>query len=369
MRGDARAPVGASTLIAAVASFALLGGCSSSSSPASPAVEEEDAGSACPAMPTPRPFVRSSKAYPRDGELRVNHVQALATHNSYHRIPPSPVSDWLYEHAPLPVQLESQGVRGFELDIQWDPSCERFRVFHIGIIDELTTCAFLTDCLVAMRGWSEAHPGHHPIFVQIEPKNGFSSSTTDARLAAMEREILAVFERLWLVTPDDVKRGETSVSAGLAKSGWPTLGEARGRFVFFLNDRSSIRDAYTAGRRHLDGRLVFAEGGLDEPFVAVQVLNDPVGDRAEIDAALARGVLVRTRADSNPRTVREGSVAQREAALTSGAQIISTDFPVPPADMTYAVTIPGGTPSRCAPGVAPSTCTAADIEDPSKLAR
>jgi hypothetical protein len=368
MRGEGH--VGLRTMGALLA-CALGGvlGCASSQSAAPAVTEEEDAGVACPALPTPRPFVRTTKTFARDGELRVNHVQALATHNSYHRIPPAPVSDWLYEHAPLDVQLERQGVRGFELDIQWDPACERFRVFHIGLIDELSTCDFLTDCLVAIRGWSEAHPGHHPLLVQIEPKNGFTSSAVDARLAAMEREILAVFDRGWLVTPDDVKRGEASVAAGLAKSGWPTLGEARGRLVFFLNDGGAIRNAYTSGRRHLDGKLLFAEGGLDEPFVALQVQNDPVGDRDAIAAALARGLLVRTRADSNPRTVREGNTAQREAALATGAQIVSTDFPVPPADVSYSVTIPGGTPSRCAPGVAPASCTPADIEDPTKLAR
>jgi len=56
-------------------------------------------------------------------------------------------------------------------------------------------------------------------------------------------------------------------------------------------------------------------------------------------------------------------------ALASGAQIVGTDFPVPTEGVAYAVTIPEGTPSRCAPGATPAACTPRDIEDPTKLAR
>ena len=39
------------------------------------------------------------------------------------------------------------------------------------------------------------------------------------------------------------------------------------------------------------------------------------------------------------------------------------------AGIPYFVTIPGGTPSRCAPGVAHASCTSLAIEDPAHLAR
>jgi hypothetical protein len=55
----------------------------------------------------------------------------------------------------------------------------------------------------------------------------------------------------------------------------------------------------------------------------IQILNDPVADAASIRAARARGDIVRTRADADladePR--------RAAAALASGAQIISTDYP------------------------------------------
>ena len=348
---------------------AALSACASNgAAPATPdAGTDETPADTCPALPTPDRFVRSTKAFPLDDSLRVNHLQAKATHNSYHLMPKVTVSEWEYSHVPLADQLEGQGVRGVELDVNWDPDCARYRVFHIGILDELTTCAFFTDCLVALRGWSAAHPGHHPIFVHLEPKFDASAGTNGARMAALEQEILSVFERPWLLTPDDVKGASASIADALATRGWPTLGAARGRFVFYLDDSSSIRDSYTSGRQHLDGRLIFADGDVDEPFVAMQILNDPIGQATAIASALGKNQIVRTRADSSPADAKAGSTAQRDAAFASGAQIVSTDFPAPVAGVPYSVTIPGGTPSRCAPGVAPTSCTALAIEDPSLL--
>jgi len=351
----------------------LVHGCSSAATTpgadaGADAAEGEDASPACPAKPSPVPFVKGTTSLPMDGTLRVNHLQAKATHNSYHRIPKATVPEWQYEHAPLDRQLGEQGVRGVELDLHWDDECQRYKVFHIGLLDDLTTCTYLVECLVTLRGWSAAHPGHHPIFVQIEPK--FTSSTADgARLTALDAEIASVFERPWLVTPDDVKGSAASVAEGLAARGWPTLGEARGRFVFYLNTGGSIRDAYTNGRKNLDGRLMFAEGNLDEPFVAVQVSNDPVGDADAIGRALAKNVIVRTRADGDPSPQKPDPSPGRDAAFASGAQIVSTDFPVKVASTSYFVTVPDGTPSRCNPKTAPQGCTSAAIEDPTKLTR
>ncbi len=328
-----------------------------------------DDASACPSMPNPRPFVRGVKVYARDGALRVNHLQAKASHNSYHRLPATSISEWNYEHVPLDEQLERQGVRGFELDLQWDEPCERFRVFHLALVDARTTCAFFTDCLLKLRGWSEAHPGHHPIFVHLEPKNGFGSVTLETRLQALEREILSVFDKRWILTPDDVKGASSTLAEALTTRGWPTLGEARGRFLFYFDNDGPVRDAYTHGRTDLSGRLVFADGRTGEPFVGVRVLNDPQAQTTEIAGALAQNIVVRTRADSNPADARAGLTAQRDAAFASGAQLVSTDFPAPVEGVPYAVAVPGGTPSRCNPVAAPAACTSTDIEDPEKLGR
>lgn len=330
--------------------------------------ESADSGASCGARPTPAPFVRSTASYPLDATLRLNHLQAKATHNSYHEQPTADLVDWAYTHAPLAEQLDQQGVRGVELDLHWSDECQRFEVFHIGVLDERSTCRVFTDCLLALRGWSASHPGHHTLFVHLEPK--FASSTLDdARIAALEGEVLSVFERPWLITPDEVRGASPTLAAGLADHGWPTLGESRGRLLFYLNDTSGFRDSYTRGRKNLDGRLLFAEAEFGDPFGALMILNDPVRDAANIKKALAAGYIVRTRADSTPATARANDTTGREAAFASGAQLVSTDFPAPVAGLSYSVSLPGGAPSRCSPATAPAECTPTAVEDPAKLAR
>src|SRR6185436_20885216 len=109
----------------------------------------------------------------------------------------------------------------------------------------------------------------------------------EARMLSLEKEILAVFERPWLITPDDVKGAFALLAKGIVEHGWPTLGESRGRMLFFLNEGGGVRDAYTRKRTTLDGRLLFAEASLSDPTCGVLVLNDPASDADAIKKALA----------------------------------------------------------------------------------
>ena len=61
-------------------------------------------------------------------------------------------------------------------------------------------------------------------------------------------------------------------------------------------------------------------------------LNDPIGDFDAIQADGAAGYVVRTRADADTVEARSGDTTPRDAALASGAQWVSTDYPVPDPD-------------------------------------
>ena len=82
-------------------------------------------------------------------------------------------------------------------------------------------------------------------------------------------------------------------------------------------------------------------------------LNDPIGDGALIRDLVARGYIIRTRADADTAQARTGDTTMRDAALASGAQFVSTDYPVPnPAFGTgYFVDLPAKAP----PAATPST--------------
>ncbi|MBI5514615.1 MAG: hypothetical protein HY909_12645 [Deltaproteobacteria bacterium] len=324
----------------------------------------------CPAplgAPRERAPPRPS-GHPLDDALRLNHLQAKATHNSYHLRSRFAVPEWDYAHAPLTTQLESQGVRGIELDPHWNVDCGRFEVYHVLRFDEETTCRLFTECLEEVRRWSDAHPGHHPLFIQLEPKDG--DATTEARLLALEREALSVFPRALVLTPDEVRGTSQTLREAVLSRGWPTLGAARGRVLFYLNDSGAPRAAYTRGGTSLDGRLFFAEASsVEAPYAAVLILNGQVRERDAITAAVRQGFLVRTFAETSLAAGRGGDRTGLESALSGGAHIVSTDFAAPEAPGGYVVEIPGGTPSRCNPVSAPSGCTSLAVEDPSRLGR
>ena len=87
-------------------------------------------------------------------------------------------------------------------------------------------------------------------------------------------------------------------------------------------------------------------------------LNDPVADGERIRQLVADGYVVRTRADADTAQARTGDTTQRDAALASGAQWVSTDYPVPDERFGtgYAAGIPGGRPGRCNPVTARPGC-------------
>lgn len=308
----------------------------------------------------PKPKIRDFD-YPQDGSLRLNHLQTKGTHNSYHvEKEGNTIPEWRYTHAPLDVQLEEQGVRAFELDVQYDWDAEVFLVHHVSLVDEISTCPELGDCIRAIASWSLDRPAHHPILVQIEPKDRPPQATAEDYFAKLEATILGELPRESILTPDDVRGEAKTLREAILDRGWPTLGEARGKVLFFVDDSGPWRERYTRGNTSLDGRLLFVDSSPEDPFAAVRVLNDPIAQADEIADSVKAGLLVRTRADS------DGSRAegQREAALASGAHIISTDFPIAVTGKLEPFEIPGGSPSRCNPLVAPEGCTAEALENP-----
>lgn len=331
--------------------------------PAPDAPAPDDApSSACPAaLGTPAPRATPPAYGPLDDTLRVHHLQALGTHNSYHLRPAIPIPDWDYAHAPLDEQLGQQGVRAVELDLHWTDDCRRFLVRHIPGVDGLTTCLHFTDCLATMRRWSDANPSHHPLFIHLEPKGEWPDAAVEERLTAMEREILSVFPRELVITPDEVRGASPTLAEAVRTRGWPTLRATRGRVLFYIDRTDNLRDVYTHGGRDLAGRLAFVDSAATDPFAGVLVLNN--ARSPDVPAAVRQNFLVRVFAWSagDPR-----DDAQVQAAFDSGAHIVSTDFPAMSAAVPRPVQVPGGAPSRCNPLTAPTGCTADAVE---RLAR
>lgn len=299
--------------------------------------------------------------YPLDDTLRVNHIQAMGTHNSYHVRPDEEtIAPWDYTHAPLDVQLDQFGVRQVELDIHY-AGPDAFTVFHLPVLDSVSTCPDLPTCLGAVRQWSDAHPGHHLLWVLIEPKDEVDSQKLASHFLEVDAALRAVWPPERVLRPDDLRGSRASIRERLTLDGWPTLGETRDKVMFVMLDEGENQDAYLDTFPGLVDAMIFMRGGRGEPWGCVLELNDADSQTSAIATALAEGYLVRSSTGGADNTPEE-LAARAAAALAAGATFISTDFPAGTPDAPWTFAIPDGEPSRCNPVTAPAECKASDIE-------
>jgi hypothetical protein len=346
--------------------------------------------------------------------LRLNQIQVIGTHNSYHAgIAPSEAILWQrqhpddyltldYRHRPLPEQLAS-GVRQIELDVFADTHGGRyahpagptmvaeaglppdppfdpaglmlkpgFKVMHVQDVDYRSTCQPFVACLKQVRQWSRGHPRHIPLFILVETKQG---DPDDARLTLPERFTAATFDALdaeirsvfvpgEIVSPDSVRGRYDTLEQAVLAGHWPTLAAARGKVVFLMDQRP-VGPVYLAGHPSLRGRVLFTNAEPGEPDAAFVERND--GPAGEISALVRKGYLVRTRADASTQEARANDTRRRDAMLAGGAQMLSTDYPVSePARWPggYSVSLPGGAVTRPNPINAPGGCLAVPPRGP-----
>jgi hypothetical protein len=349
--------------------------------------------------------------------LRMNEIQVIGTHNSYHReltkaeraahdaiYGGAPIYDGFlaYSHASLPNQLGRQGGRGLELDLFPDPAGGLYaspllrqrlaagpltdpewyrpgiKVLHTADLDYNSTCVRLVTCLQLVRSWSRGNRGHVPLLVLLELKatdvvagsvGGVPVPPWDSTaLNALDAEIRSVFPPGELITPDDVRRRHLTLEGSVLQHGWPALRWARGRVMFLMdNDPGAISAAYTAGRPSLQGRVLFTNARPGSPDAAFVKRNEPTqANLQQVQGLVRSGYVVRTRSDEPLGTVLSGDESRLRAALASGAQLVSTDFPEVGMsaryNSDYVVALPEGGPARCNPVIRPRWCWSRKLE-------
>jgi hypothetical protein len=328
---------------------------------------------------------RRANPYPRDDRLTLSDVQMLGTHNSYHvrpnrTIAPNEPAD--FEHPPLDVQLEQEGIRSFELDAFDSPT---FPVMHSLFVDEGSTCPTLAECLHTVDGWSRRHPGHVPLILFVEPK-ALPVNADPAVQAIIDAEVAkrglaswdaAALDRLdtlvrdvfgpTLVTPDEVRGKHATLRDAIRDDGWPTLGATRGGVLVVLSSTGVERDLYLAGAPSLQGRAMFVPSSPGDPYAAIVKRDTP--QPGAFPRIVRQGFLVKTRADAEGVEARADDHSRAATALASGATVVATDYPVPdPKVGPYVVDLPGTAVARCNPVTAPSWCRDRDIENARGLA-
>ncbi|HEY4292895.1 phosphatidylinositol-specific phospholipase C1-like protein [Luteibacter sp.] len=347
--------------------------------------------------------------------VRINQIQLIGTHNSYHagfapsarRVMMKEAAQQFaaidYSHPSLTRQLDD-GVRQVELDVfsdakgglYVDPVIDRmialnglpadpataapgtwekpgFKVMHIQGVDQRSTCQPFTACLEELRAWSKAHPRHAPLFVLVETKQQPLQAKiptvtpepfTPAVFDALDAEIASVFPRNEMVTPDDVRGQHATLDEAVRSGGWPTVDQARGKIVFLLDQRK-MESVYTDGHPSLRGRLIFTNATPGADDAAFTECNEC--SARDIDALVSRGYIVRARTDDPAQGQGlKNDGTRRDVVLGTGAQLVSTDYPAgEPSSAGYAVGFPGGVKVRCNPVLTKkSQCSDRSLETP-----
>ncbi|WKX70119.1 phosphatidylinositol-specific phospholipase C domain-containing protein [Streptomyces sp. XD-27] len=154
-----------------------------------------------------------------------------------------------YEQAKYPYLADAldSGAGLLELDVWTNFTSSQWRVSHSNPFGNANNCEnagsaaelrtkprnqSLNGCLADMRAWHDAHPGHRPILVKVEMKDGFNDrggrgpDEFDALVNAKLGD--AVYR------PADLLGGHATLDDAVRADGWPGRDALAGKFIFEL---------------------------------------------------------------------------------------------------------------------------------------
>lgn len=298
-----------------------------------------------------------------------------------------------YDHPPLTDQLDS-GIRSLELDVYYDPTGGRFsnpasyrilrekgvknlaymdmtdldkpgfKLLHMADFDFRTYHTTLKGALETLKAWSNQNPDHAPIFIMIEAKESnipfFPGATEVLKFdedayAELDNVILKTLGRDKIIVPDDIRGNSKTLREAVLAKKWPTVAQARGKFIFLLlpttGGMGEYGGPYVKSHPSLENRVMFVQSSPESDFGAFILLDNAIVRQTEIQRYVRDGYLVRTRSDIETYEAKVNDYTRAEAAFTSGAQVISTDFfRLPNTYGTpYRVILPNGKEMRANP--------------------
>lgn len=167
-------------------------------------------------------------------DSKFSATTGVGVHNSYDKGKYTYFADALDSGAAL-VEIDVWTLTGqwmvrHDLGLTNDNNCE-----DASSAAELRTKAGNHDfrgCLADLKAWHDAHPGHRPIVVKVELKNGFAANKGlgPAEFDTMVSSELgnAVFK------PADLLGGYPTLEEAAQADNWPTRSQLAGKFIFEL---------------------------------------------------------------------------------------------------------------------------------------
>jgi hypothetical protein len=273
-----------------------------------------------------------------------------------------------YNHPHFEIQLDA-GIRSLEIDVYYDPAGGRFanpasyrffeeegvvnllgfkkegleesgfKVLHMADFDVRSHYPTFKDALKAMKRWSDHNPNHIPLYIMIEAKDSeipiFPYHTKvlaydEQAFSDLDKEILSVISQEKIICPDDVRQDYKTLREAILAKNWPLLKDSRGKFLFMLLPSTAGLDSdhspYVKNHPNLTNRVMFMQSQPEDDFAAFLLIDNAIMRQEEIKRYVSDGYLVRTRSDIDTYEAKVNDYTRAEAAFSSGAQIISTDF-------------------------------------------
>jgi hypothetical protein len=176
-------------------------------------------------------FTAPAAAQAASDSTKQSHVTAVGLHNTYEKSAFPYLADGL-----------DTGTGLIEIDIWVFSGQWKWRVSHdIPLVDSSNNCMssglrggrsnqLFDVCLDNLKLWHDQNPGHRPITVKIEMKNGFNvqagASATDFDNLVKKKLGDAVF------TPGQLLGDHKTLDEAAKADNWPTRGELAGKFIF-----------------------------------------------------------------------------------------------------------------------------------------
>ncbi len=284
-----------------------------------------------------------------DNGLKFNELSFVATHNSYQTQSPAAYREIFDNLSTLTFGLVSDksgefssqtlteqfncGIRSIEIDIETvkDGDDISFTCMHSPYTDMGTNCYDLGLALEEIKMWSDYNPNHLPITVIVEPKKAFLPLENMKYFNldyALELENL-LYSVLGdkLFTPCDMLRDYDSFAQMRENDDWCEVQDMLGKVLVLLHDTNITQD-YINIDTSIKTQAMFPMLRYDDKdlsYSSFLLINKPAEALEYSDEIIRdKKFIVRTQVD----TYTSVSEEKRENALLSGAQILSTDYPV-----------------------------------------
>ncbi|MGK5498388.1 phosphatidylinositol-specific phospholipase C domain-containing protein [Streptomyces sp. URMC 125] len=170
------------------------------------------------------------------GSLPYSGATSVGVHNAYEKSRYTYFADALDSGASL-----------LELDVWTNFSGRGWRVAHDNPLGNDNNCEnassaaelrskprnqSLAGCLADLRAWHDAHPGHRPILLKIEMKDGFAANL--GRGPAQFDALVSAGLGDALYRPGELAAGYATLDEAVRQRGWPSRDALAGKFLIHL---------------------------------------------------------------------------------------------------------------------------------------